>query len=204
VNQLKKKKVYCSGALFCPGEINMMAKIAVLLEKSGFDVFLPHRDGVEPFCIKHTNNKFVNSALTQPFNRALSKYTFALDMYEIIISCDYFLVNLNGRVPDDGAVAEMGMAFAAGKPVLIYKDDIRAPIMGFDDPMLMGVSCFAETANCIEGIPKRLRQIDGQHFSPSPDDATRFPTSVQPMIKRGKTAGRSVKSLSFLKPKSYF
>jgi len=201
VKKIKNKKVYCSGALFCPGELFVMAKIADLLEKNGYDVFLPHRDGLEPFCMKHANNKLLNSVLTQPINRELSKCAFSLDMYEIIMSCDYFLVNLNGRVPDDGAVSEMGMAYAAGKPVLIYKDDIRTPIMEFDDPMVMGVGSFAEIVSSIDEIPDRLLQIEGRDFIPSPDDENRFPVPIQKMIKRGRMTERGVKFFSFLKPK---
>jgi nucleoside 2-deoxyribosyltransferase len=200
----KKKRVYCSGPLFCPGEIELMTTIATTLENAGFETFLPHRDGLEPFFMKHANNKLLNSALSQPMNRSLSKSGFALDMVEIIIACDFFLANLNGRVPDDGAVSEIGMAFAAGKPVLIYKDDIRAPLMGFDEPMIMGASCFLETVSQIEDIPTRLQQIETRDFCAAPDDAKRYAASLQPMIKRGKTAIRNVKRFAFLKPKNYF
>jgi len=199
-----KKRVYCSGPLFCPGEIAIMTKIATTLENAGFEAFLPHRDGLEPFFLKHANNKLMNSALSQPISRSLSKSGFALDLVEVILACDFFLVNLNGRVPDDGAVSEMGMAFAAGKPVLIYKDDIRTPLMGFDEPMITGASCFSETVSKIEDIPSRLQQIETRHFCAASEDANRFSASVQPMIKRGKKAARLVKRLSSFKPRSYF
>jgi len=87
---------------------------------------------------------------------------------------------------------------------LIYKDDIRTPIMEFDDPMVMGVGSFAEIVSSIDEIPDRLLQIEGRDFIPSPDDENRFPVPIQKMIKRGRMTERGVKFFSFLKPKEYF
>ena len=43
--------VYCSGPLFCAGEIVIMGRIAAALEGAGYAAFLPHRGGVEAFVV---------------------------------------------------------------------------------------------------------------------------------------------------------
>jgi nucleoside 2-deoxyribosyltransferase len=52
------------------------------------------------------------------------------------------VLNMNGRVPDEGAVAEAGIAFASGKPVVIYKNDARTIFKGRDNSMITGLTEF--------------------------------------------------------------
>jgi len=61
---------------------------------------------------------------------------FSLDVYELIERCDAVLCNLNGRVPDEGMIVEAALAYAAGKPLVLFKDDARAPFGGYDNSML--------------------------------------------------------------------
>jgi nucleoside 2-deoxyribosyltransferase len=130
--------VYCSGPLFCPEEIAGMNAIARVLEDAGYGTFLPHRDGIERYVMGFVNTPLNNNILGMQdrINRAI----FALDVYQIVERCDYLVFNMNGRVPDEGAVAEAGIAFATGKPVVLYKNDYRSPFCGKDNSMLLGLS----------------------------------------------------------------
>jgi len=49
---------------------------------------------------------------------------------------------LNGRVPDEGAVAETAMAWMAGKVVVLYRSDSRSFIAGGDNPLVAGLGTF--------------------------------------------------------------
>ena len=62
-------------------------------------------------------------------------------------------LNINGRVPDEGAMVEAGIAWNAGKHVVIYKSDSRTLLNGNDNPLLLGLSDF-ETTNEINEIPE--------------------------------------------------
>jgi nucleoside 2-deoxyribosyltransferase len=42
-----------------------------------------------------------------------------------IDSCDVVLANLDGRDVDSGTAAEIGYAFAKGKPIIGYRGDLR-------------------------------------------------------------------------------
>lgn len=44
---MKKKRICCSGPLFCAEEVGGMSAIAKVLEDAGFQTFLPHRKCAE-------------------------------------------------------------------------------------------------------------------------------------------------------------
>jgi len=166
-------RVYCAGPLFNEKEKEEMAEIAQALERHGFEVFLPQRDGLEL-------SKCVQSLVLSGFDRqsvsdTLSKAIFALDVFQVVEECDAIVVNLNGRVPDEGAVAEAALAWYAGKTLIAYKSDVRTVFNGYDNPLVAGLFGFrfclsidriadellarSETENRLQGI-ERKAEID--------------------------------------------
>jgi len=135
----RQYKIYCAGPLFNPKECETMSEIAATLEDAGYRVFLPQRDGLElarllPVLQEHG----------MPFRDASSicnKAIFALDVFQII-DTNGLVLNMNGRVPDEGAVAEAGIAWAHGKPVVIFNTDKRSLVQGNCNPMVMGLGDF--------------------------------------------------------------
>ena len=93
-------KIYYAGPLFSQAEIKFNEILTEKLEKNGFDVFLPQRDGAE----KH---KPPYDKMTKDERR---KAIFSIDRDQIL-SCDIFLFILDGRVPDEGACVELGIAY---------------------------------------------------------------------------------------------
>jgi len=131
---MEKNRIYCSGPLFCAEEVGGMNAIDEVLEDAGFQTFLPHRDGLESYVMR-----FGNSSLPSTISgiRARVDYAiFSLDVYELIERCNAVVCNLNGRVPDEGMIVEAALAYAAGKPLVFFKDDARAPFGGYDNSML--------------------------------------------------------------------
>ncbi|HUG90404.1 MAG TPA: nucleoside 2-deoxyribosyltransferase [Planctomycetaceae bacterium] len=147
-------RVYCAGPLFNRSERLEMTAIADALCATGFEVFLPHRDGME-FRLVHevlvdrgwpaaTAARFLHGAI------------FALDVYQLAIECDGVVWNLNGRTPDEGAVSEAAIAWTLGKPLVAYRDDIRTLVAGRVNPLLVGLVEF-ETVEEIAAIPAALQ-----------------------------------------------
>ncbi len=93
-------KIYFAAPLFSQAEKEFNQNLTDRLEKLGFDVFLPQRDGVE-------KNKPPFDQMSQDEKR---KELFILDRDEIF-NCDIFLFILDGRVPDEGACVELGIAY---------------------------------------------------------------------------------------------
>lgn len=133
-------KIYCAGPLFNPKEREEMQEIAEAIESCNISTFLPQRDG-----IKYADliRKLRNMGLSN--NKAdaiLKKVIFYLDIYHVLEDTQGLVLNLNGRVPDEGAIVEASIAWLSGKKVLIYKTDDRSLINGTDNPLVLGLNSF--------------------------------------------------------------
>ncbi len=194
------KTVYCSGALFCPEEVSAMTEIAEVLEDAGYSAFLPHRDGVEAFALNAVNSPLANLPVFRPVTRFVNKAAFALDISRIL-DCDCFVFNMNGRVPDEGGVVETGVAFAAGKPVVIYRDDRRDLDGPAGNPLLMGTSCGFRVVSRIDEIPAALDTL--VHLLDSLGACTQT-AGEAPFMRDvagfGRKVDRVLRRASFLKP----
>jgi len=159
VETAKRLKIYCAGPLFNVKEKEEMTEIATALENNGFNVFLPHRDGFE---FAHLLDVFKAMGVSEvKANRLLNKAIFTLDVYEVLDS-DGLVLNINGLVPDEGATVEAGIAWNAGKRVVIYKNDARTLINGNDNPLLLGLSEFITIGN-ISDIPIAFQKLLSQN-----------------------------------------
>jgi nucleoside 2-deoxyribosyltransferase len=177
---VKVKLVYCSGPLFCPEEIAGMTAIARVLENAGYGTFLPHRDGVERLVMGLVNST-VNIDVFGSRDR-IDRAIFSLDVYQIVERCDCLVFNMNGRVPDEGACVEAGVAFAAGKPVVIYKNDRRTAFKGRDNSMINGLSAIPPVSD-LKKLPKALNDVFAGHRSP---DRANLPESLQKAVAYGE------------------
>src|SRR5258708_34333300 len=92
--------IYFAGPLFSEAERQFNEQLTQKLEALGFNVFLPQRDGVE-------QDKPPYSTMTVE-ERQMA--IFHLDKSKILVS-DIFLCVLDGRVPDEGACVELGIAY---------------------------------------------------------------------------------------------
>ncbi|HEY5313194.1 MAG TPA: nucleoside 2-deoxyribosyltransferase [Pirellulales bacterium] len=166
-----QRRVYCAGPLFNEAERREMVLIADALRLADFDPFVPHADGMEFAQLEPclVGRGCEPSAAGQVLHQAI----FALDVYQVMAGCASLVLNMNGRVPDEGAVAEAAMAWTLGKPIVIFKADARSKIAGRDNPLIVGQTDF-ETVEKIEWLPERLlaRQaeiaFDTDHCVPCP------------------------------------
>ncbi|HEY1067832.1 MAG TPA: nucleoside 2-deoxyribosyltransferase [Pirellulales bacterium] len=133
-------RVYCAGALFNASERREMAEIAEALSAAGFETWLPQRDGLEfaqvqPFLDREGYDPVAVGHLVH-------EAVFALDAYQVLVNCGSLVLNLNGRTPDEGAVSEAAMAWAMGKPIVMYKADVRTLALSRDNPLVVGLTDF--------------------------------------------------------------
>lgn len=118
-------QIYFAGPLFSDAEKQYNLHLTHTLEKAGFKVFLPQRDGVE-------SKKKPYRTMAKDKRRAAM---FELDVQHIK-NCDIFLFVLDGRVPDEGACVELGIAYADREARAIQRriiglhTDSRAAFMG--------------------------------------------------------------------------
>lgn len=123
------KRIYLAAPLFNEMELSRNKEIALFLENLGYQVYLPQEAaGIASTQINQKNKMEVN------------KYIFKTDV-EGIKSCDILLFLLDGRVPDEGACVELGIAYALGKKCIGYKTDTRSFDKTGDDNLIIE-GCF--------------------------------------------------------------
>ncbi|WGS52148.1 nucleoside 2-deoxyribosyltransferase [Paraburkholderia sp. D15] len=147
-------RVYCAGPLFNAAERAEMDSIAHTLEAAGFATFLPHRDGLEFARLKPELEKL--GASVDEAAHILDRAIFSLDTHQLLERCDAVVVNLNGRVADEGTVVEASLAWHAGKPLVLFKADARSMLSGSDNPMLSGLGDF-HVIDRIAALPQAVR-----------------------------------------------
>lgn len=152
---MEANRIYCSGPLFCAEEVGGMSAIAKALEDAGFQTFLPHRDGLEAYVMRFGNSTF--SSAISAIRTRVDYAIFSLDVYELIERCGAVVGNLNGRVPDEGMIVEVSLAYAAGKALVLFKDDIRAPFGGYDNSMLTSL-VRGKIVGDLKELPEALRK----------------------------------------------
>lgn len=122
------KKVYIAGPLFSHAELEFNEKIDTYLRNLGFETFLPQRDG---YLLADLMAQY--SSKQEAIDIIFYKDT------EEIKRCDLFLLILDGRVPDEGACVEVGLAYAYDKECIGFKSDSRSLMGDMDNPLLVGV-----------------------------------------------------------------
>lgn len=173
-------RVYCAGPLFNAAERDEMTAIAERLEAAGFPVFLPHRDGME---FRRVHQVLIDRDWSPDrAGEILHAAIFALDVYQLAEECGAMVWNLNGRVPDEGAVSEAAIAWTLGKPLVAYSDDVRSLIAGRLNPLLAGLVGF-RVVRSIGELPARLSAAiaSGNHSHRRP-----FPPNLQTIVEPGK------------------
>ena len=123
-------RIYFAAPLFSEAERDYNLKIVSILESYGYEVFLPQRDG------------FLAPDLAGKTEEEKTKMIFEKDREEVL-KADILFFMLDGRVPDEGACVELGIACASGKRCYGIKSDSRSIELDMDlNPMLSG--CFTK------------------------------------------------------------
>lgn len=152
-------RVYCAGPLFNDKEREEMRQIAEELSRAGFETFLPQRDGLE--MSKCVERLVAGGMERAEANALLSRAVFKLDVYQVLENCQAMVVNLNGRVPDEGAVSEAAMAWSAGKAVVGYKADSRSVFEGADNPLVTGLFGFSLADSIGDAVSRLVELVEG-------------------------------------------
>jgi len=186
-------RIYCAGPLYNRAEREEMAEIARTLEAAGFPTFLPHRDS---FLATDVHRELLSGGFNaREATRMVEQAVFWLDSYEVVMGCQGLVMNMNGRVPDEGAAAEAAMAWATGKPVVLYKSDSRHSVHGSDNEILLGLGSFVKVTTIPEivcafaQLARMLRRTTR---------STAVPPSIRPLLERGRRLSRALASCDSL------
>lgn len=120
------KKVYIAGPMFSQAELKFNEEVATILEKGGYNVFLPQRCGYKMIDL-----------MKKMSSDAARNMVFEKD-YNAVKESDIILIVLDGRVIDEGACIELGIGYALGKVCYGLKTDPRSMMNGQINPMISG------------------------------------------------------------------
>ena len=135
------KRIYFAAPLFNEMELKRNEEYTILLEKWGYEVYLPQREaGLSAQILKDESKDKLE----------INKRIFNTDLNGIK-NCDILIFFLDGRVPDEGACVELGMAYAWNKICLGYKTDDRClDFTGTDNLFIEGCMNFEISHNLNE------------------------------------------------------
>lgn len=102
-----KPRIYMAGPLFNEGDRYTNQRNSDALRAAGYTTFLP-----QEIVINDKSTPLVKAGC------------FYMDLKAIRL-CDVLLANCNGIEIDSGTAAEIGLAYALGKRMLVYKSDVR-------------------------------------------------------------------------------
>jgi len=121
----EKLKIYIAAPLFSEMEKRFNLEVGDFLQKIGFDTYLPQLNG-----------GLYSDLIRENILKADAKEMIFKKNLEAIKTSDIFLFILDGRVPDEGACVELGIAFILGKACIGFKTDSRTVIDGEDNLMI--------------------------------------------------------------------
>ncbi len=184
-------RVYCAGPLFNAAERQEMEQLAGALQRGGFEPFVPHRDSIEfaqlrPWLVAQGHDAGTVSQM-------LHEAVFALDVYQVVIGCGSLVFNMNGRVPDEGAVAEATMAWMLGKPLVLFKEDARSVIVGRDNPLVIGLADFeiVTELDCLAAALQEQVRLVGQDSQ----ESVRCPAKIERALGAGERLWKGLQAL---------
>ncbi len=184
-----KGLVYLAGPAYSPEETQGLETLAARLEGAGWEAYLPATQGLERDCLPRGgdaprgNNVFF-------FRDVLERAAFALEIYQVVERCDALVFSLNGRVPDEGGVFKTAVAFAAGKPLILYKRDHRSKLHGNDNAMIPGLSFAFRNVRKAKKLPAAL---DAAVTRAASYHDTPYKTgSIPPLVRLLVAQGRQV------------
>ncbi len=146
---MKRYDIYISAPLFNEMEIRFNENVSKFLEERGFSTYLPQRDGGE-------DEMLLKDPKLWP---EISKRVFERDVNALKDSSALLMI-MDGRVPDEGACVELGMAYAYGKICIGFQTDTRSFATGQNNLMLDHSFSYSIVRNWNE-LDKLLVKIKG-------------------------------------------
>jgi nucleoside 2-deoxyribosyltransferase len=158
--------LYFAAPLFSDAERAFNRRLAERIEALGIGVFLPQRDGAEA-------DRAPYDSMSREQRRVAM---FRLDR-DRIFACDVFLIVTDGRVPDEGAAVELGMANAhreltgvRRQIVALHTDVRRSFAHAALNPML--AQAVDVTCTDVDELLEELARYRSARPPDSPADAT--------------------------------
>lgn len=139
-------KVYYASGLFNEGERAFNLRVKAMLDDHGFETWFPQEDA-----------GFLEQYMEQGMTLDEARHHIFEQNLEAVRRSDVLIFNLDGRVPDEGACVEAGVAFGWDKRIIGIQTDFRAVEPGGNNLMIDGILNY-EIATSIEELSRMLSE----------------------------------------------
>ncbi len=142
-----KYDIYISAPLFNEMEIAFNEKVDGIVRSLGFTTYLPQRDGGEDELLLKKPELWPET----------SRRVFQRDV-DALKNSTILLMIMDGRVPDEGACVELGMAYAMNKICIGFQTDTRK-FSGNQNNLMLDYSLSYEIIHDWETLKNVLEKI---------------------------------------------
>ena len=163
--------------------------MAAALQAAGFVCYVPQNNGIEVAAVVQLLNdpSLQQGTMLEPpvLDRCMAWVTravVALDVYQTIEACQCTVLNLDGRVPDEGSLVESTLAWCVGHPVVPYKTSAITELDGHDNPMIGALSGWASVPSDPASVVVAVQDAVSTSRSPAPPP----PPDVQKLVDLGR------------------
>jgi nucleoside 2-deoxyribosyltransferase len=136
----QQPRVYYAASLFNEAEREFNRKVVSMIQELGYSTWFPQED------VGLLTDFVEKDGMTLEQARA---HIFNLNI-RAVRACDLVVFCLDGRVPDEGACIEAGIAWGMGKRLIALKTDFRDGEPGGNNLMIDGI--VAERAGSIDEL----------------------------------------------------
>ena len=140
----RQPRVYYAASLFNEAEREFNRKVVSMIHDLGYSTWFPQED------VGLLTDFIEKDGMTLEQART---HIFELNIREVQ-ACDLVVFCLDGRVPDEGACIEAGIAWGMDKRVVALKTDFRDGEPGGNNIMIDGI--VAEVANTLDELRELL------------------------------------------------
>jgi len=158
-----RNRVYLAGPMFSMADKGQQADLATALKKE-FGVHLPQTDGIEVASVMALLNDpllhagiMLEAPLAQRFVTWGTRAVVALDIYQAVEGCQCVVLNLDGRVPDEGSLVEATVAWYAGRPVVPFKTTPITELGVNSNPMVDAITRWLPPVSDVAQVPQAVR-----------------------------------------------
>jgi nucleoside 2-deoxyribosyltransferase len=181
-------RIYLAGPMFSAGDKMEQAALATALEAAGFECHVPQNNGIEVAGVMQLLNdpSLHGGTMLEPLvlDRCIvwvTRTVVALDVYQVVEGCQCTVLNIDGRVPDEGSLVEATLAWYGGHSVVPYKTTSISELGGNNNPMIGVISRWAQVSSDSAGVVAAV-----QAAVTASQPVTTPPPDVQQLIDLGR------------------
>jgi len=176
----KPIRVYLAGPMFSKGEKWEQDELGEALAHAGIECHQPHTQGIEVKKLMDflkdphvaTTLPGVNTPGVAQVVEWISRSVAALDFYQAVEGCDCVVLNLDGRVPDEGSLVEATAAWYAGNPVIGFKTTPIAEFGFNNNPMIEALLQWTTPVGSFDEIADVVNKAMGRPAVGTPPPGT--------------------------------